>query len=437
MNDKIKNLKEILDLVNKPYFSVEDGTKLFATLIKLVKDLKEENNSKYAEMINKVESVIANHKSISKDTEFSTTYFKNEITGLKKVISNLKLKHGKDGRDADPVDTDKLATEASEIALEATKELIQAIPPITKDLPKYAGIYRDALETLKDEDRLDASAIKNLPESIEKHQTAAFGVREAPRDGKQYARKDRSWVEVTNGASDHNDLDNIQGGTTDEYYHLTASDYTDLGDLLHPYVAASAVLSTTPATGLREFGNTATDVALSAVTTKGTNNITSVKFYRGATLIETVASPIAGGGTETFTDTTDLETTTTYTCKVGDGTQETTSNAKTFTFVYPYYYGVGDPDLTASAVAGLTKAVVASGTKTYSFSPSSQVYYFAYPASYGTLSSIKDPNGFPITTDWTLRVENITGLDGNPVSYNIYEFNNLTTQTGFAITFTL
>jgi len=239
------------------------------------------------------------------------------------------------------------------------------------------------------------------------------------------------------GVSVHNDLNGLQGGTTDEYYHLTSEEKTDLDNLLYPYVAASAVLSTTPATGLREFGNTATDVALSAVTTKGTNNITSVKFYRGATLIETVTSPIAGGGTETFTDTTDLETTTSYTCKVSDGTQEVTSNIKTFTFLYPYYYGVGDPDLTASEVAGLTKAVVASGTKTYSFSPTSQVYYFAYPASNGELTSIKDPNGFNITSDWTLRVEDITGLDSTAQSYNIYEFNNLTTQTGFAITFTL
>lgn len=38
----------------------------------------------------------------------------------------------------------------------------------------------------------------------------------------------RSWVEMTGGGGggDHNDLSNIQGGTTDEYYHLTSAQHT-------------------------------------------------------------------------------------------------------------------------------------------------------------------------------------------------------------------
>lgn len=34
------------------------------------------------------------------------------------------------------------------------------------------------------------------------------------------------------GVADHNDLNNIQGGTTNEYYHLDSSDYTDLSTFL-------------------------------------------------------------------------------------------------------------------------------------------------------------------------------------------------------------
>jgi len=37
-----------------------------------------------------------------------------------------------------------------------------------------------------------------------------------------------TWVENAGGASNHNDLSNIQGGQAAEYYHLTSADYTEL-----------------------------------------------------------------------------------------------------------------------------------------------------------------------------------------------------------------
>ena len=105
----------------------------------------------------------------------------------------------------------------------------------------------------------------------------------------------------------------------------------------------------------------------------------------------------------------------------------------------PFYYGVGAVGLTVAQLQALTKQVVATGNKTYSFSPTNQVMYIAYPASYGVLSSILDPNGFETIADWTLRVEDFTNnspdYEGVTVSYNIYEFNNPTTQVGFNNTF--
>lgn len=112
----------------------------------------------------------------------------------------------------------------------------------------------------------------------------------------------------------------------------------------------------------------------------------------------------------------------------------------TMTWRDPFYYGVGAPGLTVSEVQQLTKEVVSKSNKDYIFSPSSQVYYFAYPASYGELTSILDTNGFEIIGDFTKRAETFT-LNGAyfkntvPVSYLVYEFNNLTTQNDFNITF--
>jgi len=49
-----------------------------------------------------------------------------------------------------------------------------------------------------------------------------------------YVYNGTAWVKLT-GASNHNDLGGLQGGTSDEYYHLTSDEHTDvvnkLGDL--------------------------------------------------------------------------------------------------------------------------------------------------------------------------------------------------------------
>ena len=105
----------------------------------------------------------------------------------------------------------------------------------------------------------------------------------------------------------------------------------------------------------------------------------------------------------------------------------------------PFYYGSGAAGLTVAQLQALTKQVTSQSTKIYTFNPSTEVMYIAYPATYGTLSSILDPNGFETIADWTLRVESFTNnspdYEGATVSYNVYEFDNLTTQTDFEITF--
>jgi hypothetical protein len=206
---KINDLREqAFDLIKK----LEDKT--VEKTDSVLADLK----ATYTALEDKINEEL---KKVSKDKDYSDDYFKKELQTLKNVIADVRAK--KVDRIIEktevikevpnPIDTAKLATEASEIALGATTKLIQAIPPLADDLPKYAGIYRDALETLKDDDRLSASAIKDLPEFVEKtHQTAAFGVREAPRDGKTYGRNNRAWVEVE--------------GDTDEKVKLNALDAT-------------------------------------------------------------------------------------------------------------------------------------------------------------------------------------------------------------------
>ena len=220
-------------------------------------------------------------------------------------------------------------------------------------------------------------------------------------------------------------------------------DYSTLKDCLDglinlSYAAPTVTLSASPAQTLREKGDVVSSASLSAVTTKRSDNITSVAFYRGASSIHGVSSPNASGGTETYTDNTDFSDTTSYHVVVSDGTQSPTSNTITYSFVYPYYYGVGALGLTAAQVALLTKSIIAeTSSKSVTTSPSNQVFYFAYPAAYGALTSILDASGLETITDYIQRTENITGLDGSPQSYFIYELDHAVTVSNFTNTYKL
>ncbi len=235
-------------------------------------------------------------------------------------------------------------------------------------------------------------------------------------------------------------------GATDAY---TASGYSvTLGKIVNVTSGTNALdtlfniqaqaplvsLSTAPTTTLREFGNDISSVVLTANTTMRTNPITSVIFRRNGGVLHTVPAPTATGGTEIYTDTTAVTSNTTFQVTVSDGTLQN-SSSRTFNFVYPFYWGVGAQALTAAQVQALTKAVESVGDKAVTTSPSTEVYYFAYPASYGDLTSILDPNGFETIDAYTKRTENMTMLDASSQSYFIYEFNNLTTQTNFINTY--
>lgn len=207
------------------------------------------------------------------------------------------------------------------------------------------------------------------------------------------------------------------------------------------YLSPQVSLSASGQSTIREVGDTVTSSTLTATTTKRSDDIAMVVFYLDGALINTVAVPDADGGTETYAWTGSFSDDAVFRVDVTDdgtsGGPTTVSASKTFNFVYPYYYGIGTAGLSAASVAALTKDIVVESTnKSVSYgATSSEVYYFAYPASYGTLSSILDENGFETIADWTLTVDNITGLDATAQSYNIYEFNNTVTSPATDYTF--
>jgi len=131
----------------------------------------------------------------------------------------------------------------------------------------------------------------------------------------------------------------------------------------------------------------------------------------------------ATSGTLTFASS--ITTTTVFTLTVSDGTTTLTSS-KTITFVNAFRHGVGAPGASDATIQAMTKSVVVKANYTRTFTTSSQVQYYAYPASYGNLVSIKDVNNFETISDWLLRTGTI-----DSVTYNIYEFKNVNTNVNY------
>lgn len=198
---------------------------------------------------------------------------------------------------------------------------------------------------------------------------------------------------------------------------------------LGPLIASFSGSSNT----LREKGTSVSGITLSVNVTKRSNLIAQIVFKQSGTTFQTFAPPAQTGSGVTassnavtpFTDNMTFSVEVTDAVVGPDGGNTVTSST-TYSFVYPYYYGAAVPGRTPAQVAALTKSIITENTN-YNrpfTTANGDVYYFAYPASYGNLVSILDENGFETFSSWTKTTANITGLDASAVSYNIYEFNN-------------
>lgn len=209
------------------------------------------------------------------------------------------------------------------------------------------------------------------------------------------------------------------------------------------YAPPNISLGGSVSTALREKGNAISSLTLTAVIAKILDSITEVRFYRNpSTLLDTQTSggAIPDGGSNQYTYLTAFSDTTTFRAEVDDDSAEAKPSRTatlTYTFVYPYYVGSGAAALSGSSIAALSKLIISqTNNHTYTIAVGSGQYtYYSFPASYGDLTSILDVNGFEVLPSWTKRTVSITGLDGNPVSYTVYEGNNPLTAGSYQFTF--
>ena len=212
-----------------------------------------------------------------------------------------------------------------------------------------------------------------------------------------------------------------------------------LTKILYPWVApvVSASITAPSNGGVKEKGDTQNVTSIRVNVTKKSSNITKVEVFDGSASLGAKTDGVTNGGAFDFTVNVEVDTNKGFQAKVTDAAGKTTSaNTGSFTFVYPYYYGTVANAAAANetTIKALTKQIVTKGNKTYTYNLNNNCACFAYPASYGDLKSIKDPNNFEVLDTFAKSTVQITGLDGTPQTYNVY-VNEAATASGFAFTF--
>ena len=195
--------------------------------------------------------------------------------------------------------------------------------------------------------------------------------------------------------------------------------------ILVKYLPPTATFTITPSNTLKLFGDTITSETMKVVVTKKSNDITEIAFKADSTVLNSITSGVNNGGTfsYTYTPSTPISDTVTLSVDVKDGERTVTKSIK-ITFCYPTYYGtVADSvaSMTASDIQGLDKRV-AVNNKAMTWSGISMDYgklCYAYPKSFGALTSIKDANNVDYINSYT-RTEVTLTENGNSVVYYCY-----------------
>lgn len=258
-------------------------------------------------------------------------------------------------------------------------------------------------------------------------------------DEKQFISKaDKGLLRYTNDQPTLTAHGGIPAGTTFDNKALAEI----LGDILYPYV--SPVVSctvTAPANGgTYEYGANPTITSVRVGVTKKSKDITKIEIFNTEDIsgpLATQTDGIKDGGTFNYTISKVLDKLTSnlrIRARITDASGKTvTADSGAFYVIYPMWYGAIGKDTTVdqAAVKSTTKLVQAKSNKSLTFNSDNQRLMIAYPASYGQISSIMDPNGFNITDTFTRYMVSMRFGDDD-IQYFVY-VNEASTVNNFTV----
>lgn len=256
-----------------------------------------------------------------------------------------------------------------------------------------------AIASISNKDRIDAintelGSKANVSDIYEQDGVTPKYI--TPQNVANYAPK-IMWTDPTTDK-----VGNVDAGYVPPTDGVSLTDF--LYKLTHRSIGATIAISLNPSTLIQEQGVSIINPSITATVTKGTSIPTYVKFYRSGSLINTTQYSSATQ-TYTYQDNYSVSSNTSYKAEVLynlDGTSTTANATISYSFVYPLYSGsISTAAPTSTDIKSLTKTITNSKAATKSYTQSSKWMCFAYPSSYGNLTSIKDvATGYQLIDGW-------------------------------------
>jgi hypothetical protein len=221
---------------------------------------------------------------------------------------------------------------------------------------------------------------------------------------------------------------------------------TFLNNLFYPFTQATITLNSFNT--VYELGTTLSTVsAIGSITTGSLrlNQITNLETFVGSNGVPQIITQPSTNFTinaiVNLTNTANNITVRANSRDVNNQVVQITSDNATINFAAPWYYGTGAANLSPTQIQSLftgpLKKVELPSNKTIEVTANNQKIYFAYPQSWGVLTSIKDGNNFENINGWLNRTNlSFTLANGSSHIYTVRETSLLNTFiTPFNYTF--
>lgn len=229
------------------------------------------------------------------------------------------------------------------------------------------------------------------------------------------------------------------GSITPGKTYPAGTDFQDiLKDILTQYTPPAVTLTINPNASLYDIvSDSVNQITMNAVITKKTSDVSKLEFFVNDTLVHTVDTNISNGGTflYTYNPATPIRTDTRFKIVVTDIKNGTSDSTKNIKFVAKSYYGIVDANIgapTESIVKTLTAKLKDTKNLTYDgITTDWGKVCYAYPTSFGNLTSIKDMiNNLNYTTEFTKTTLTVDGID-----YVCYTQTNASASVNVQLTF--
>ena len=190
-------------------------------------------------------------------------------------------------------------------------------------------------------------------------------------------------------------------------------------EMLTQYIKPVVNLLLNPSTTLyNEITDTVESITLNATVTKKTSAISKIEFFVNNSLVHTITSNVADGGTFTYIyrPSTPINDDTSFRVVVTDVEGGEGTMSKTITFVPNSYYGIIDASIgepTEAIIKTLNKVLKTSKAYTYEgITTDWGKVCYCYDKSMGDLVSIKDPiNSLNYTSEFAKTTVIVDGIE--------------------------